>query len=519
MPISKGELLFDLIRSLTKSEKRNFSLYAKRIQGEGDIKFLRLLDVLEQMKTYDEAAVLRKLNGISKSQFVNLRRHLYQHLMTSLRLMQLNKQRDIQIRELIDYAYILYGKGLYTHSLKILAKAKAMAQAGHQDLLHLEILEFEKLIESRHITRSTTGRILQLMEDASFRSQANAYITQWSNLKLRLQREFINNGHLRNEEHRSRIRQEFEALQPRDEGHQPTFFERLYRCECYFWLHYLLLEFEDCLDYASQWVELYQEKPNMIWRDVDMYMRGLHHVITTAFYNRNAHQLREALELLEAFREGQYQKFNDNSKALSFLYVHQGRFNLCFLEGCFKDGLQNILPRTLRRLRRYEKQLDLHKVMIFHYKIAWLYFGNGQPGEAVTYLKKIIDLQSGHLRDELQAYAHLLFLMAHFELGNYDISDYLLQGADTFFKKLDALSPLQAATLSFLKKLFRAPLQETRPLFRSFQAELAEMANNPLEQRDFVFLDIPSWVECHLQQRPLQAISQEAYRRRLAPKP
>ncbi len=511
MPISKGDQLFDLIRSLSKAEKRNFRLYARRIQGEGDIKFLQLLDVLERMDDYDEALALKKLKGVTKSQFVNLRRHLYQHLLTSLRLIQLNKRQDIQIRELIDYAHILYGKGLYLQALKILSKAKAMADAGHHDLLHLEILEFEKLIESRHITRATTGRIHQLMDDARLRSRVNSRTTDWSNLKLRLQRAFINHGHARSEAERLLIERLFDEHCPRDEDRQPTFFERVYRCESYFWKHYLLLEFEACLHYAGEWVTLYRDKPTMIAKDVDMYLRGLHHLLTTAFYTKNHLLLTTTLDELEAFRSEHYKTFNDNSRILSFLYVHQGRLNRCFLEGAFAEGVRRLLPKTLRRLQRYEQQLDLHKVMIFHYKIAWLHFGDGAPEKAVVYLKKIIDQQVGHLRDELHAYAQLLFLMTHFELGSYDISDYLLRNADTFFEKLPTVTPLQATTLRFLKKLFRAPLRETRPLFEQFKTELDALARNPLERRDFVFLDVPTWVESRLQQRPLAALAREIH--------
>jgi len=517
MPISKGELLFELIRSLSKAEKRNFRLYAKRIQGEGEIKILQLLDVLERLDTYDEAAVLNKLKGVTKSQFVNLRRHLYQHLLTSLRLIQLNKRRDIQIRELIDYANILYGKGLHLHALKLLSKAKSMAEAGHHDLLHLEILEFEKLIESRHITRATTDRIHQLMDGAQLRNRVNGSTTDWSNLKLRLQRVFIDQGHARSEKERRRIGQLFEAHRPADEARQPTFFERVYRCESYFWRHYLLLEFEDCLTYAGQWVDLYREKPNMIGKDVDMYLRGLHHLLTTAFYTKDHALLRKTLEELEHFRRKHYKSFNDNSRILSFLYAHQGRLNRCFLEGDFEGAAARLLPKTLRRLHRYEKQLDLHKVMLLHYKIAWLHFGNGAPQQAVVHLKKIIDQQVGYLRDELHAYAHLLFLMTHFELGSYEISDYLLRGADTFFEKLPGSPPLQSTTLRYLKKLFRAPLWATRPLLLDFKAELDDLAGSPLERRDFVFLDVPAWVESRLQQRPLAVIIREKHQQATAP--
>ncbi|MBK8043490.1 MAG: hypothetical protein IPK21_13035 [Haliscomenobacter sp.] len=155
-----------MVQSLTKAEKRNFRLYARRIQGESDAKFMQLFDLLEKQKEFHEEALLRKMKGASKSQFSNLKRHLYQHILTSLRLLEMGKREEIQVREWMDYADILYGKGLYLQALKLLSKAKTLAISMNHDLLHLEIVEFEKRIESRHITRSTTERMEGLTEEA-----------------------------------------------------------------------------------------------------------------------------------------------------------------------------------------------------------------------------------------------------------------------------------------------------------------------------------------------------------------
>jgi hypothetical protein len=238
----------------------------------------------------------------------------------------------------------------------------------------------------------------------------------------------------------------------------------------------------------------------------------MHHLLTTAFYTRDHSLLSRSLHELEAFRKKHYEQFNQNSKILSFLYVHQGRLNRCFLEGDFKTGVKEILPKTLQRLNKYQGQLDLHKVMIFYYKIAWLHFGNQQPGEAIFYLKRIIDLRAGHLRDELHAYAHLLFLMAHYELGNIDLLDYLIASAGNFFEKLPSVTPLQRATLAFFRRVARLDFARARTVFVQFREELTVLSGSPFERRDFIFLDVPSWVESRLRQRPLTEIVQETFR-------
>ena len=63
----------------------------------------------------------------AKVQLSNLKAHLYKQILVSLRLNPTLQNMRIQIREQIDFATILYQKGLYKQSLKLLEKAKAMA--------------------------------------------------------------------------------------------------------------------------------------------------------------------------------------------------------------------------------------------------------------------------------------------------------------------------------------------------------------------------------------------------------
>ncbi|MEL6845654.1 MAG: hypothetical protein AAFP02_20815, partial [Bacteroidota bacterium] len=283
MPIAQTGQLFKLIKTLTKAEKRHFTLYAKKIQQKGDVRFLKLFELLEKQEEYDESTLLEKFKRINKSQLTNLKRNLYKHLLISLRLLQSKKQIEIQIREYTDFADILYGRGLYLQALKILAKAKKLAREHHLDLLHLEVIEFEKRIESRHITRSSTERMNDLIEESSRRKLVMTGIVELSNLKLHLQRWFINHGHA-NEADREHIDEYFLGSIADLEKSLHTFFEQVYLFQAYFWYHYILMEFEQCLEYARKWIARYESNEQMVRQDVDMYMKGLHHCLTMTFF-------------------------------------------------------------------------------------------------------------------------------------------------------------------------------------------------------------------------------------------
>ena len=200
-PTTQKDQLLTLINTMTKAEKRSFKLYANRIQGNSQQRFIQLFDVLDKQTEYDEQAVFKKIPRLSKSQLANLKRHLYKQILTSLRLTHIQKEIDIEIREQIDFARILYGKGLYLQSLRLLDRIKPLAIEHNQDLLTLEIIEFQKLIEERHITRSRTikNKVERLIEEAAELSGITNNRCKLSNLKIKIHGLYIQVGHVKKE--------------------------------------------------------------------------------------------------------------------------------------------------------------------------------------------------------------------------------------------------------------------------------------------------------------------------------
>ena len=58
------DTLFQLVRSLEKSEKRHFKLYIKRSSGNEDLKIIELFDALDKLMQYDEPLLLKRLKTI-----------------------------------------------------------------------------------------------------------------------------------------------------------------------------------------------------------------------------------------------------------------------------------------------------------------------------------------------------------------------------------------------------------------------------------------------------------------------
>jgi hypothetical protein len=185
MAIDQKDALFSLVKSLSKSEKRQFKLYVGRLGGNAEANFMSLFNLLDKVSAYDDELILKKTN-IKKQQISNTKAHLYRQILVSLRFNPAHQNVRAQIREQFDFAAILYNKGLYKQSLKILDKAKDLALNSGENNLAYEIVEFEKIIESQYITRSLSNRADELAEQAKELSLKNIRISKLSNLSLQL---------------------------------------------------------------------------------------------------------------------------------------------------------------------------------------------------------------------------------------------------------------------------------------------------------------------------------------------
>ncbi len=228
MPNRSTDSVFQLIHSLEKSEKRNFKLYVQRNSANSDMKIIRLFDAMDRMAYYDEGQLLKKLPSIKKQQLSNIKAHLYKQLLASLRILKSEINIDILLHEQLDYARILYNKGLYMQSLKILDKIKELAGSFYQDSFLIQVISLEKKIETLHITRSMQDRADRLSIEANEVNEKRQTITALSNLALQLYSWYIKNGHARNADDEAGIKKFFFNSLPANAFLQTGFYERLY---------------------------------------------------------------------------------------------------------------------------------------------------------------------------------------------------------------------------------------------------------------------------------------------------
>jgi diadenosine tetraphosphate (Ap4A) HIT family hydrolase len=287
------------------------------------------------------------------------------------------------------------------------------------------------------------------------------------------------------------------------------FYERLYLYQCFCWHSFITQNFLVYYRYCQKWVDLFAADEKMIGIETASYIKGLHNLLGAHFDLRNYQKFNETIQVLEDFMQSPAIQQNRNNQIQTFIYLYTSRINSHFMTGTFTEGLE-LVPFIEEKLKEYELFLDRHRVLVFYYKIASLYFGSGQSEKSIDYLNKIINLKVD-LRTDLQCYARLLHLIAHYEIGNFELLEYLLKSVYRFMYKLNNLSVVEEKIFGFLQSAFRFSPKQLKPKFESLLSELRPLEKSTTGNRAFMYLDIISWLESKIANQPVQEIIRKKY--------
>ncbi len=515
MPKLSSDDLFHVIKSLSKSEKRYFKLFASRLNSSADKKFLLLFDVIDKQKVYDETALLEKNKSLKPAQLSNLKAHLYKQVLQCMKLCNSIRVIDIEIREQLDYAQLLYDKCLYSQCVKILDKAKKMALKNDRSFVLLSILELEKLVITKTIAANNEKRVNTIVSETERVSDSIRNINTFSNLSLKLNSLYTKIGFIRNKSDFEKVKKLFDTSLPGiiKEKHM-SFHERLYLYYSYVGYYFFIQDFKKGHQYAEKWVRLFEEDPGMVPVKTELYIKGINNLMVAQFKLLKYREFIETNKKLSKIRLSTGN--SDNVQLILFKYSYVHEINKHFMLGDFKGGVK-MISTIENDLEKFTSKLDKHNVLIFYYKIACLYFGNENYKEAILWLNKIFNSKDADLREDIHSFSRILILICHFETGNTDLVDYYIKSTYRFLLSKGNLHEFHRIILKFLKRL--SDEITTDNLLKEFAAlkeQLLPLASNPYEKRAFIYFDIISWLESKIEQRPVQEIIKEKAMKRLS---
>lgn len=164
--MNRKDSLFELIKSMTRTEKRYFRIHFINHTIKGKSDFVEIFDTLNAQLDYNE----KKLKWSFQKGLSTKKKHLYEVLMKSLRAYHANHSGQIQFYNLMTDIVILSEKGLIKQAEKRLKKAESLAKSYS---LSLELLTINRL-KRKFLRQKTSKKKLPIL--ISFHEEGNCLL-------------------------------------------------------------------------------------------------------------------------------------------------------------------------------------------------------------------------------------------------------------------------------------------------------------------------------------------------------
>ncbi|MEO7081287.1 MAG: hypothetical protein ABIY71_07150, partial [Flavobacteriales bacterium] len=98
-------------------------------------------------------------------------------------------------------------------------------------------------------------------------------------------------------------------------------------------------------------------------------------------------------------------------------------------------------------------------------------------------------------------------LVVHYELGNYELLEYIVRSTQRFLSKRHRAYGVEAALIEHIKKLARATSPEAKHvLFSSLKERLDQLMEDPNESNVQKYFNICAWVRSKTEDVPFAEV-------------
>jgi len=508
MPKTPSDRLFQLIHSLTGSEKRYFKLFIG--EGEGvDNKYLRLFEAIERQQEFDEEALKKAVYGeepIESRKYSELKNYLFESVLKSLQAYDEKTSADYRLKSALLGVRALFRRSRYEDAIFWLGKAKKIAARYEHFTALLEVAGWEKKIAYARTDIAYLDAELGRLEaeEREYRERLEN-LGALRNIFLRLLTSLRKDASLRKEEQTRLIQEILENPLLRSAGQAMSHGARVYYYRIHSIAAYAQKEHLRFYELNKTLIGLMEERPDLLREDVSEYISALSNLALSCGL-LNKHE--EVRDVLKKFRQIIPNTLDDELKIHRQYYMNQ--FGLCIAQGDFEGGLQ-ALEEHRREVQRFSE--DQFRKNTFFYQYFYIYFGTGNYVQALSYLNEWLALSGNIERKDLQSVARILNLIIHFEMGNTLLLESLVRSTQRFLKKEEQMFEYERSVLQFIKTTIRsANRKEEKQAFQLLQKQLESLYEQPAERQMLDLFDIRSWVESKIRQIPFGEVVRLRYR-------
>ncbi len=408
--MAKKGMLNLLVQSLTKSEKRYFKL---TIAFEKKNNYLRLFDFIDKQGACTDQVIKAYFkNEVFVKQLHVTKNYLNQMILKSLRAYHAHISKGAELKTLLNDIEILFMKGLYDQCEALLEKGLALAQKYEKqiDLLSLYAWKRRLLLErSGDKERDQVNEVIR--EEKSNLEKMLTLNTYWEIM-----------FHL------------FDPTSPEMEGREnhadfgdhPLLQspERADTLKARVLYHHILYarrtmenHFPEAIDQLDKLIAHLETCPHSIQEDPASYVTALSNKVGLCLWMKDLKAVPVLLEKIRAMPK----KYGLPTQAAFTIRLLLRTYNV-ELE-MYRDSRRwpegvALAEQAADFMKGQKTRIPDDYRLLLYYQFAYVYFMDKKDAKALFWLNEIFRYSFGETREDIQSFAHLLYLIIHFELGN-----------------------------------------------------------------------------------------------------
>lgn len=495
--------LFLLIKSLSKTEKRYFRLYAQNSVSLKKRPYVKLFDAIGRQKDYNES-VLKHKEIVPVKNLKKAKWRLSAIILKSMDIYYSASIFDAGFKSQFKNIYVLYQKALYNQCSKNIVKLK-------KQLLFYE--RYSEIIElSRFEKRLPTGKNTQIKESYAIEKEAI------NSLALEIELQYLSDTIYQITEINERVRDEKNIRKIRElsrnpllnRGAAPRSFRGLY----YYYsakgfCHSALGQHKECYKYRKNQIKLIEKNSHQINQYPELNIAAIHNFLISCFFTGHRSEYYLYLKKLKKM-EAHYNKSGNKRMAISLFSVTANQETSTISVLCNFHKINDLIPELEEKIKRYGNGVNINILLTLYYNIAYNLFGTGNYSKTLVWINKIINHPNVEVRQDVQVFAKILNLIVHYEMGNAELLTYINRSAFRFVNKKGRLYKYESNVLEFMKKLsLIVDKKELNELYKTFRKKLFILSTDPTEKFAFEGFDIISWIESKIENRPFAEILRE----------
>jgi hypothetical protein len=507
--------LFDLIKSLSKSEKRALTMAMTQNKGDKEGFHLKLFHGLDKQHSYKPG----RLDGLIQNenmQLPYLKHYLFQFILKKLRDYHSGHSFETKLYEQLIELDILYSKQLYGLAHKKLAKLAEEAEKAEK---------FEVLLICHQWYRKITRFIgpnkgkIEILDKQDVHLKMLNELNDFRDLYWQMNEFAKKVGRIRKKEDERWIR-DFLKSPLLNEKYQPlSNSSYLLYCQLKSSAYDLLHEQDKSIAISKKRLGIYEK---ILVNDSSVFINYTDACCDHILYLLRAKRFIEAIDSYTEFKQlrvsakAKQWKFKIEGPILSdYMYKCMERELAIYgLSGHYEEFM-DLVKKSDYFMGKLEFQLPIIFTMVLYYDTAWISFVMGDYKQTIKYLNKILNYSTSETfaRSNIYSMSKLLFLIVHYELKTVDLPGYLLKSTYRFLYRHKRIYEVEDALLLFIRNKL---LKNTRPqlLIKDFielKAKLEKITEKQFEKNILEFFDFIAWLESKITGKSFLEIMQNKY--------